>query len=401
MINTIKDLTPLNRVFCSSDYDKSIECLSKILPFKVIEFTEGVNGWVIPPKWDVKQAVIKKDGKIIFTADHPLNVIGLSTSFNGKVGLDELKRHLYCHEKHENAIPYHYSQSYTPWQRDWGFCVTKGFYDSLESGEYEVIIETEESEGVLKVLEYTHKGELEETFVFVAHLDHPGMANDGLAGCAVGIELLKRLPKTKYTYKLILTQEIVGSELYLSNVNSFDKSYITGGIFLEMLGSRTPLVLQKSFAGDSCIEHILECLFMLKRGKFGQVVGNDEVVWEAHGIPMCSLSRFPYPEYHTNLDNASIISEESLEESVRLLLYLVKQLEKTTIVFKKFTGYPCLSRYGLYIGTGSKMRELMEYMPMISKPVSINQLANKFGLSKEEVLEYLSKWAENGLIEIK
>ena len=37
MMKIIEDLAPLNRVFCSADYDKSIDYLTRILPFKVIE----------------------------------------------------------------------------------------------------------------------------------------------------------------------------------------------------------------------------------------------------------------------------------------------------------------------------------------------------------------------------
>jgi len=398
MINIIKDLTPLNRVFCSRDYDKAIEYLCKILPFNVIEFRQSCNGWAIPPKWDVKNAVIKLDGEIIFKAEHALNVIGLSTSFSGKISLDELKKHLYYHYKYDDAIPYHYSQSYTSWQRDWGLCVTKNFYDNLNPGEYEVKIETEESEGIIKICEYTHKGKLDKTFVFAAHLDHPGMANDDLAGCAVGVELFKRLPETKYTYKLLLVQEIIGSELYL---NKFGRQNIIESIFLEMLGSKTPLILQKSFDEDSCIEYALDAARRLNKEMFGKIVGNDECVFESHGIPMCSLSRFPYPEYHTDKDNVSIISEESLEESVELLLNAINKLEQINIVFKNFTGYPCLSKYNLYMNTNDKLRDLMEFVPMLSKPITINQLANKFDLCEKEVLEYLNRWADKGLIEIK
>ena len=403
MINIIRDLAPLNRIFCSTDYDKSIEYLSNHLPFKIIKLTkqDEVNGWVIPPKWDVKKAIIKQNGEIIFDGTkHVLNVIGLSTNFNSKVTLDELKKHLYYHPKYDDAIPYHYSQSYNSWQRDWGFCVTKNFYDSLESGEYEVIIETEESEGNLKICEYTHRGELDEIFVFVAHLDHPGMANDDLAGCVVGIELFKRLPKTKYTYKLLLVQEIIGSELYL---NKYGTDNIIEGIFLEMLGSKTPLVLQKSFSRDSCLEHALDAIISLTKGEFGQVVGNDECVWEAHGIPMCSLSRFPYPGYHTDKDNASIISEECLEESVVILLKMVDALEKTKMVFKNFIGYPCLSnpKYDLYLGADDRLRILMEFMPMLPRPMLVSQLANKFDLVEQGVFEYLIKWKDAGLLKIK
>jgi aminopeptidase-like protein len=139
---------------------------------------------------------------------------------------------------------------YRSWDRDWGFCVTKRFFDSLKSGIYEVIIETEESEGILKVLDYTHKGALEECFTFVAHLDHPGVANDDLAGCAVGVELMRKLSQinTKYSYKLLLVPEIIGSEYYWGKTNTGNKNKILEAVFLEMLGTKTQLALQESFA---------------------------------------------------------------------------------------------------------------------------------------------------------
>ena len=54
-LEILKDLTPLNRVLCSSDYDKAIDYLRTLLPFRVLEYpaADEHNGWVIPPKWDV------------------------------------------------------------------------------------------------------------------------------------------------------------------------------------------------------------------------------------------------------------------------------------------------------------------------------------------------------------
>ena len=84
MYRLIKDLTNLNRVFCSSDYDKTIKYLKKILRFKVKIFANKsqVNGWVIPPKWDVKEAKIFKQGKLLYDASkNPLSLISLSKKF--------------------------------------------------------------------------------------------------------------------------------------------------------------------------------------------------------------------------------------------------------------------------------------------------------------------------------
>ena len=205
---------PLNRVVCSNDYDKTIEYLQEVLPFKVIEYHAGdeYNGWVIPPKWDVREAKIIKDGKVIYDGKwHPLAVISLSRSFHGKVELEELKKHLHYDHRYDDSITFHFRQLFRSWSRDWGFCVPKIFYDSLQEGEYEIIIETEESDGVLKILEYTHQGSLDETFI-LCRSHHPGVANDGLAGSVVGIGSLNALlEKTKFTYKLVLVQGIIGS----------------------------------------------------------------------------------------------------------------------------------------------------------------------------------------------
>jgi aminopeptidase-like protein len=425
MMKMLEDLTPLNRVICSSDYDKTIDYLQGILPFKVIEYSSRSehNGWVIPPKWEVKEAKLIKDGKTIYNGQwHPLAVIALSASFCGKIGLDELKRHLYYDHRYEDSLTFHFRQQFRSWNRDWGFCVPKTFYDSLTEGEYEVIIESVESEGVLKMLEYTHQGALNECIAICANLDHPGVANDGLSGVVVGIELMRRLSgkKTKYTYKLVLAQGIIGSEYYLGKGKIEERDKILECICLWMIGSRTGLALQESRGACSNIEHAIARTMddrgiSFRRGEFQSIIINDEYIWEAYGIPTCSLSRVPYPEYHSSKDNISIISDECLEEAVSVLEGAVELLELTAIVYKKFEGNICLSnpRYDLYIDPGQvsfgdhpsdhrkKLRLLMDLIPTLLRPVSTSRLADIVGLDQQVVSEYLNKWAEKGLLEIR
>ena len=86
MMRILEDLTPLNRVMCSSDFDRTVEYLCRELPFEVQRFAAGedYNGWIIPPKWDVEEAVIRKDGSVIYDGkDHALAVIALSAPFEG------------------------------------------------------------------------------------------------------------------------------------------------------------------------------------------------------------------------------------------------------------------------------------------------------------------------------
>lgn len=417
----ISDLWDKNRNFCSSDYDKCLEYINRFIPLKIYTYhdQDPFLGWQIPPKWDLIRGQITCNGQVIFHATQPLHVIGLSTSFSGTISREELKKHLHFDARRKDAVPYHFRQNYRPWERDWGFCVTQEFYDSLESGHYTVEIETQESAGYLSVAEHTHQGIHPETFVFVAHLDHGGMANDDLAGVAVGVEAFHRLlpHKTKFSYRVVFVQEIIGSVYYLGQ-NLEVSENVLESCFLEMLGSNTPLALQKSYKGVGQIERELASLLSDKKDSrvepFRSIICNDEMVWESFNFPMASLSRFPYPEYHSDFDNPSIISEVALNESIQIILDLIERLDKSTFMRKKFQGVPALSSplYNLYVDPGQRafgnaaseevknLRLLMDMIPIFPKHIFIEQIADLVQMPPADVLNYLKKWENKGLVEL-
>jgi len=424
MMQILRDLTPLDRAVCSRGYDRTVEYLCEELPFRVISIPSSFqhNGWVIPPSWDVEEARIVKDGHTVYNgANHPLGVIALSSSFSGKVSLEVLKSHLHYDHRDPDSIPFHYRQQFRSWSRDWGFCLPKRIFDQLVPGEYEVIIRTAETPGAMKILECKHQGALNSTIVLGGNLDHAGVANDGLAGCVVGMEVLRRLQgrRTKFSYKLVLSPGIIGSELYLAGLTQVERSQLLEGIFLEMLGSATPLAVQDSRRSMVSTLHALrgslDALGLPYRtGPFESIIVNDEYVWENYGIPMLSLSRFPYPEYHSSRDNVEIIREESLNDAVEALIGTVERLEASPIVLKKFVGNICLSnpQYDLYVDYGQialgdslseqrrRLRHLMDFIPALDRPVSVKALADHIGLEEGEALEYLGRWAEKGLIDL-
>jgi aminopeptidase-like protein len=424
MMQILRDLTPLNRAVCSLGYDQAVDYLCEVLPFRVIAVpsTFQHNGWVIPPSWDVKDARIMKDGRVIYDGtEHPVGVIGLSASYSGTVSMEELKRHLYYDHRNENSIPFHYRQQFRSWSRDWGFCVPKRFYDQLAPGHYDVDILTIESQGVLKILEYTHSGASDFTIVLGGNLDHAGVANDGLAGCVVGLEVMRQLigRKTKFSYSLVLSPGILGSEIYLAGISEIGRKRLLEGIFLEMLGSDTPLAVQESRHEMVSSLHALKASLdhldlPYRTGAFGSIIVNDEYVWENYGIPMLSFSRFPYPQYHSSHDSVDIIREDSLDEAVEALLGAIDRLEASPVILKKFKGNVCLSNpeYNLYVDYGQvalgdhlsegqrKLRSLMDFIPSLDRPVTVRAVADHIGLPEVEALEYLERWAAKGLIEL-
>lgn len=424
MLDIVAALTPLNRAVCSSDYDRAVAALCDVLPFRVIRIPQTFrhNGWVIPPSWDVEEAWIARDGRIIYDAtEHPLQVIALSAPFSGTVPLEELRHHLHYDHRDDTSIPFHYRQQFRSWQRDWGFCVPKQFYDQLAPGDYEVLIRTCEGDSELKILEYIHHGATDTTIVLGGNLDHAGVANDGLAGCVVGIEVLRRLAgrKTKFSYALVLAPGIVGSELYLATRTEAERGRLLEGIFLEMLGSVTPLALQAPRRATAATLHGLQSSLdaravEYRTGAFGTILVNDEYVWENHGIPMTSLSRFPYPEYHSSRDSVEIIRNAPLEEAADVVSDAIDRLERSPFLVKKFSGNLCLSnpQYDLYVDYGQvalgdeitdrrlRLRQLMDLIPSLDRPTSVRSLADQVGLPEQDALEYLERWAEKGLVDL-
>lgn len=425
MKRMIDDLTPLNRVLCSAGYDASVDYLRELLPFQVLEYKkkDEFNGWTIPPRWDPQMATISRNGKVIYDAlAGPLRLIVLSTPFHGTVDLEELKAHLHYDSRYPDAVPYHFRQEYRSWEREWGFCVTREFYESLEPGDYRVDIDTLEDEGALKVLEYTHHGKLAERIILMSHLDHPGMSNDGLAGCAVGVEVMKRLQgrETKFSYSLFLHQEIIGSEYFLGYLPPEERTLILEGVFLEMLGSETQIGLQAPPTSSCRMEESLarslsEMSVEFRRGDYGDIVVNGEYIWAGYGIPVASFSRYPYPEYHCDKDNPGIITEAALNESAEALLRAIDDLEQTPIVHKRFQGSICTSNpaYDLYVDPGQpalgsvnvdertrKLRVLMERIPLLHRATPASEIAGRVGLDEETTLEYLREWEKKGLLEL-
>jgi aminopeptidase-like protein len=424
MMEILRDLTPLNRAVCSLGYDRAVDYLCQEFPFRVISVpgSHVHNGWVIPPSWDVEEARIVKDGRMVYDGTaHRLGVISLSKSFSGRVSLEELRRHLHYDHRHDDWIPFHYRQQFRSWSRDWGFCMPKRIYDQLGPGEYEVVIRTAEAPGSVKILEYKHQGSLEYTIALGGNLDHAGAANDGLAGCVVGLEVMRRLRnrKTRFTYSLVLSPGILGSELYLAGLSDSERSWILEGIFLEMLGSATPLAVQESRRSMVSALHALKASLdqlglPYRTGPFESILVNDEYLWENYGIPMLSFSRFPYPQYHSSQDNVENIREASLHEAVDALIGAVDRLEASPVIFKKFQGNICLSnpQYDLYVDCGQvalgdassdqrrRMRSLMDFVPSLDRPVSVKAVADRVGLPEAETLEYLQQWASKGLVDL-
>ena len=402
--------------------------LSSLLPINLHEYSAGRehNGWVVPHRWEVKKALIKKGGKLLFDGTiHPMAVAGYSSSFSGELDKEELDRHLFFKTEMPAAYAFHCLYSYRPWESHWGFCVPYEICADWGSGKYQVELVTSFEDGEMLVGEWLHQGKSKDTIVFNAHTCHPCQANDDMVGVFVLAELFKWLSarKTQYSYLGVVAPEHLGTVFYLADMPREKREAIKLGCFVEMVGTKGPLRLQQSFTGKSRMDkvalHVLRGLEPeLEAEPFRSVVGNDETVWEAPGIeiPMISISRWPYPEYHTNLDNADIMSQEKMKESLEVLKSIVRVIEKDRLAVRKFDGLLALSnpKYGLYIERDDpvvpkdldeldrKMGQLQDHLPRyLDGSTSVFDLALKFGIPFDFLNEYLHRFKEKDLVTLK
>jgi aminopeptidase-like protein/aminoglycoside N3'-acetyltransferase len=420
MRQIIDGLWAMPRDILSDGYDAALNALARQVPMTIHEYPTGTEcwTWIVPEKWTCHEAYLETlDGRRLFSyADHPLHVLSYSLPFEGIVSREELFRHLHTHRL-PDAIPFQFRY----YERDWGLCCTQEQKAALVEEHYRVVIRTDFSYGTVKVGEIVVPGASETTIVLCAHLCHPHMVNDDMTGVAVAIDVARALREKanlRYTYRILIVPETIGTVAYLSH-NAALIPKAKGGLFLEMLGKSHPHALQMSLTGteevDLCFQEALK-----ERdpqgwiGKYRMVIGNDERQFNGPGvrIPFPSLSRvlapsdpdYPYREYHTSLDTPEILAEGALEESRDLVLRMLEILEQNRMPLNRFQGEVFCARYGIFRNWYTDReghRALFSTMHLIDGTRSIVEIAREADVPFGEVVRAIADLERHGLVELR
>lgn len=423
-----EQLLSLNLGVTQADNARAFELMSSVVPLEIRRYASGRehNGWVIPHEWRVHEASISKDGRMLFDGTvHPMAVAGYSSSFEGVLSKADLDAHVFFNRDFPDAYVFHCMYNYRPWERHWGFCIPYAQYRTWGDGEYRVRLRTEQRPGDMLVGQCHLSGQSSETIIFNAHTCHPCQANDDMAGVMVILELFKWLAgrQRRYSYRAVLAPEHIGTVFYLADMPPEEVGAFKVACFVEMVGSDTPLVLQQSFTGDSVIDHAAEHVLRrlepnLKVGPFRSVVGNDETVWEAPGIevPTISISRWPYPQYHTSHDNLELMSRARLDEALAALKEIVEALEDDATMHRRFTGLIALSnpKYNLYwerpdpvvdkrlSDVALRFGPMQDHLPRyFDGRHTILDVARRFGIPFGLVRDYVRAFERKQLIELR
>jgi len=414
--------------------EKALSAYRKLANFKVHRFESGkrLRGWEIPPGWRANKAIIKHKGRVIYDclASGPLGCAYFSPSFEGTVSKKELMKHTAWREDLPESIVYDWTRLYRPAERNkWGLCIPWKELFILPDTDLEITIHTETYQSAMYVLDLRIQGEVNDEIIINSHNCHPFQANDDISGCAVGLALFKHAflrKRNYYSYRLLIGPELYGPMFWLEEIWQ-EKTRISSVVLLKSVGNDSPIKIQNSFLGNHDINNIAKAAMQTNHAwqqdasfyPYRSYYGNDETIFEAPGyeIPTITLTRYPFKEYHTNLDIPERLNPGRLLECYKMLCTIVDIAETNMRAKSVQPGLFCLSspRYNLYqkatepgiSNDGNSIMEkkwnlLMNCLSReLSSGLSILDLSLKYQLPYRLVLEYVSKWESAGLVRME
>jgi len=404
-------LFPICRSITGDGFRESLAIIKNDMQLDNLQFFEVATGtqcfdWEVPKEWNIRDAyILTPDGKKIcdFKVSN-LHVVGYSTPVNQEISLEMLQNHLYSLPNQPDAIPY--ITSY--YQERWGFCLTEQQRETLKPGTYQVYIDSKLTAGSLTYGELVIAGDTEQEVFLSSYLCHPSMANNELSGPVVTAFLAKwllSLPSRKYTYRIIIIPETIGSITYLSRHYQEMKKNIIAGFNITCVGDDRTYSYLPSRTGDTLADqvakHVLAHTYPDYMSYSFLDRGSDERQYCSSGIdlPVCSIMRSKYgcyPEYHTSLDDLKLVTANGLLGSYQVLKKAIQCLEANETLTSTVLGEPQLGKRGLYptIGTkegGKVVQNMMDFLAYCDGVSSNLEIAEKIKVPLWELNDIINQ----------
>jgi aminopeptidase-like protein len=216
------------------------------------------------------------------------------------------------------------------------------------------------------------------------------------------------LPAHALGVRLLLCPETIGSICYLSHHEELIER-LQGAVFCEMTGNDSGLRLQRSRQDDHVLDRIARIALAahgepVREDAFREVIVNDEMVINGPGVnvPCVSITRWPYPEYHTSDDSPEILSEQRLTEAADVVEEIVRTYASDYTPRRTFRGPIFFSGHGLWVDwrvNPALNRALDLIMLRLEGDRTIHEIADELELPHRDVYEYIERFRECGLVE--
>lgn len=418
MYGWIQDLFPLCRSITGDGVRSTLRYLAQLLPGLTLhEVPSGSTcfDWTVPDEWNIRDAYVCDEAgeKIIDFRRHNLHVVGYSEPVDAVMDLDELQEHLHSLPDQPDAIPY--VTSY--YKRCWGFCLTENQRRALTPQRYHVVIDATLAPGHMTWAECFLPGRSEESILLSTYVCHPSMANNELSGptlqTAVGCWLAHR--ERRYSYRLLFVPETIGTIFYLSRHLPELQRTVKAGFVLSCCGDDRGYSYLPSRTGKTLSDKALLHVLRHHHPQFARYTfldrASDERQYQSPGVdlPVIPFARSlyrRYPEYHTSLDDLSMVSPEGLQHSFETLTLCLELLEANHVYRNTCLCEPQLGKRGLYPTTSIKngyddtVDIIINFLAYCDGDTDLLDIAETINVPAERCLSIVRRLVDNGLLEI-